>query len=185
MRFQSGVSSMNREYTGSEHVGPRPIFVGDWVLPSDQKAYNVQFNTKAFVQVPRPVRDPVTGVITGGSVGLESGFNYWSNPPQFLSTPELSIMKNIVFSKDSRRYFQIRLETYNTLNHHDWSGRNMSAQFRNPNDLTITNYPTPIAAALGIVNSNGQPQNGGDFGFGSLNGNGNPRTMQATLKLYF
>ena len=47
-----------------------------------------------------------------------------SNPTIFWSSPELTMMKNVPFSKDGRRYVQIRLETYNTLNHHDWTGRN-------------------------------------------------------------
>ena len=59
------------------------------------------------------------------SVGLECGTAYMSNPATFWSSPEITIMKNVPFSKDGRRYVQLRLETYNMLNHHDWSGRAM------------------------------------------------------------
>jgi hypothetical protein len=165
--YRSGVSNQNLEFTGQPSYGPRPVIVADWVLPSDQKTTFTQFNTAAIAPASKP------------SVGRESGFNYWSNPPIFLTSADLSIMKNVPFSKDGRRYVQFRLETYNMLNHHDWTGRSMNAQFASPTDLTITNLPTSIANAKGLTT------NGGTFGFGSLSGAASPRTLQATLKIYF
>ncbi len=86
-------------------------------------------------------------------------------------------MKNVVFSKDSKRYVQIRAETYNLLNHHDYTGRSTSATFRSPTDLTLTNLPDAVVGTGAA--------NGGRFGFGALSGAANPRRMQVALKIYF
>ena len=165
--FSSGVSNQNLEYTGQASYGPRPVFVGNWYESRDQRSTYSQFNTQAFIPASRP------------SVGRESGFNQWSDPARFLATPELSMMKNVMFSKDNRRYVQFRLETYNLLNHHDWLNRNYTATFTSPTDMTLTNLPTSVASKLGMT------RNGGQFGFGSLSGAANPRTMQATLRVIF
>jgi hypothetical protein len=74
------------------------------------------------------------------------------------------------------------LETYNTLNHHDYNGRNLSPQLYSPTDNRITNLPVGIST---ILNSSGGSVNGGRFGFGALTGAQGPRTMQMALKIYF
>ena len=70
--YSTGVSNQNRQFTGQERYGPRPVFIADWRIPKDKQTEFTQFNTAAFVPAPK------------GSVGRESGFYYWSNPPQFL-----------------------------------------------------------------------------------------------------
>jgi hypothetical protein len=156
---------VNRYFTGSERYGPRPVFIDDWKLPKDQMNEFVQFNTKSFIPASRP------------SVGREAGFYYWDNPGTFWSSPEITFFKNIPFSGDSKRYVQLRAETYNLLNHHDYTGRNTSASFKNPTNLTITNLPDAIVGTA--------VTNGGRFGFGALNGAASPRRMQVALKIYF
>lgn len=155
----SGIANQNLELCGTQDYQPRIYVISPWV--ANQKAEVAQFKTNAFLPPVKP------------SQGLESGFYYWSNPAIFLSSPEVTMMKNIVFSKDSRRYFQLRLETYNAMNHHDWTGRGMSATFVSPTNATITNMPW------------GTPTGTTRFGFGALSGAASPRTVQASLKLYF
>jgi hypothetical protein len=117
------------------------------------------------------------------SVGLESGLNYWSQPTTFWSSPEITLMKNVPFSKDGRRYVQLRLETYNMLNHHDFTGRSMSPNFWSPTDLRITNLPTGIST---MVNpTTGAAMDGGRFGYGALSGAASPRRVQISLKINF
>jgi len=162
--FSSGVSNQNRQWTGQETYGPRPI-IGNWRLPSGKMDEYHQFDTSAIF----PAKIP--------SVGLESGpSGYWSNPATFLSSPEVVFNKNVVFSKDGRRYVQLRLETFNLLNHHDYTGRAMSATFRTPTDLTLTNLPLGISPVS---------SNGGRFGFGALSGAASPRRVQLSFKIYF
>jgi hypothetical protein len=168
--FSGGVSNQNRQWTGQETYGPRPI-IGDWRMPADKMNDYQQFNVAAI----QPAKIP--------SVGLESGpSGYWSSPITFLSSPEISFNKNVVFSQDGKRYVQLRVETFNLLNHHDYTGRNMGATFKSPTDLTLTNLPTAIATQL----AGGVPTTaGGRFGFGALNGAASPRRLQVSFKIYF
>jgi hypothetical protein len=93
------------------------------------------------------------------------------------------MMKNVRFSKDGRRYVQLRLETYNALNHHDYTGRNLTPNFYSTTDLRITNLPTGIST---MVNpTTGAPMDGGRFGYGALNGAANPRRVQLGIKIIF
>jgi hypothetical protein len=161
----TGVSSLARVYTGSDRYGPRPLIFGNWQLPSSQMNELQQFNVGAIQPAIKP------------SIGLDSGQGYWSNPGTFWSSPELTLFKNFPYSHDnSRRYIQLRLETYNTFNHHDYTGRNMGATFRSATDFTLTNLPIGVST---ISN------NGGRFGFGALNGAASPRRVQLSLKVYF
>jgi hypothetical protein len=89
----------------------------------------------------------------------------------------------VPFSKDGRRYVQLRLETYNALNHHDYNGRSMSPNFWSTTDLRITNLPTGISTFTNP--STGAAMNGGRFGYGTLSGAQSPRRVQIALKIYF
>jgi hypothetical protein len=172
--FLNDASNINQRWTGNPDYGPRPI-LGNWRLNSSQvNEYNA-FNVNAI------------GVPLGGpahpSVGLESGFGYWSNPTTFWSNTQMSMMKNIMFSRDnSRRYLQLRLETYNVGNGHDFNGYNTTAQFYSPADLRLSNLPQGIST---ITNSSGGSINGGRFGFGAKTGTQQTRTLQAAVKIYF
>jgi hypothetical protein len=171
--FNQDGSNITQRWTGSNDYGPRALIVGDW-RSSVTNEYN-QFNTAA-IQMP-------LGGPANPSVGLESGTGYWSNPATFLSSIQTTMMKNIPFSKDGRRFVQLRLETYNTLNHHDWTGRNMTPQFYSPVDMRLSNLPAGISTLTNP--SNGTSINGGRFGYGALTGANSPRTMQMALKVYF
>jgi hypothetical protein len=162
--------NVNRYYTGQENFGPRPYIMGDWRLATKDEYH--QFNTNA-----------IQPAVIHGSVGLESGLGYWSNPNTFFSSPEITMMKNVPFSKDGRRYVQLRLETYNMLNHHDYTGRSMSPTFNSPTDLTLRNLPTGISTLTNP--STGAPIDGGRFGYGALSGAASPRRVQIAIKIYF
>lgn len=165
--FQNDSSNINQRWTGNPDYGPRPLIVGNWRAsrPNEMAA----FNTGA-IQVP-------LGGPAHPSVGLESGFSYWNNPTTFWSNPQTTMMKNIMFSKDNnRRYLQIRLETYNTFNCHEYNGYNTTATFNSPANLTLVNLPVGIGPANA---------NGGRYGFGAKTGTNATRTMQAAVKIYF
>jgi hypothetical protein len=167
--YTNDSSNIAARWTGQPNQGPRPIVL-DWRLAGQTDDYH-QFNTTAVLPANRP------------SVGLDSGFAYWSNPTTFLSSPEITMMKNVRFSKDGRRYVQLRLETYNALNHHDYTGRNLTPNFYSTTDLRITNLPTGIST---MVNpTTGAPMDGGRFGYGALNGAANPRRVQLGIKIIF
>jgi hypothetical protein len=117
------------------------------------------------------------------SVGLEDGIGYMSNPATFPSSPQIAMLKNVPFTKDGKRYFQFRLEAYNALNHHDYTGRNLTPNYWSPTDLALTNLPTGISTMTNP--SNGTSMNGGRFGFGALTGAASPRRVQLGIKLFF
>jgi hypothetical protein len=166
--FQNDSSNIAQRWTGNPDYGARPV-VGNWRLPSNQVTDMTAFNTGA-IQVP-------LGGPAHPSVGLESGFNYWNNPTVFWSNVQTTMMKNIMFSKDNNhRYLQLRLETYNTFNHHDYNGYNLTGTFNSPANLTLVNLPYGIGPANA---------NGGRYGFGAKTGTNATRTMQAAVKIYF
>ena len=172
--FQNGASAgMGNLYTGQPSLGPRP-YVTNWKLSGDQMDEFTQWNVGAIIPAVK------------GSVGLESGQNYWSNPATFWSSPEMALMKNVPFSKDGRRYLQFRLETYNTMNHHDYTGRGNSVTFYSPTDLRITNLPDGSTNPMAYINpTTGVQSTGGRFGVGALSGAASPRRTQLSLKIYF
>ncbi len=53
----------------------------------------------------------------------------------------------------------------------------LQKQFYSPANLTLTDLPDAVV--------NYATPNGGRFGFGALNGDNNPRRLQAALKIYF
>lgn len=156
--YSSGVSNLARQWTGNEEWGPRP-YVTQWKLsnPTDLQHFNVNAIQPAVIP----------------SVGLESGLGYLSAPTTFFSSPEMTLMKNVVYSQDNRRYVQLRLEAFNAFNHHDYTGIGTNASFASPTNLTLTNLP------LGV------PGGSTRFGFGALSGAAAGRRLQISLKIYF
>ena len=77
--------------------------------------------------------------------------------------------------KSESRYFQLRLEFYNILNHTQWSFVNV----------------TPTFDATGKLTNLAGTSGGGRYGFGALNtvrtaaGAGGPRQIQLGGKFYF
>jgi hypothetical protein len=77
---------------------------------------------------------------------------------------------------------QLRLETYNAFNHHDWTGIAATPQYVSPTNLTLSNLPLGIST---LTNSTGAIVSGGRFGYGALTGAASPRRTQLSLKIYF
>jgi len=163
--------------TGDPDYGPRPVFTSNPI--SSNRSLLQWFNTGSFVQAPK------------GSHGIDSGIGYLEGPGQ--NNFDLVLQKNIPFSRDSKRYFQFRLEGYNALNKTQWSGINTSATFGAASSSTVgqalasttlINLPTAIAAQGPTPGTNG-----GTFGFGAANGvrsnGGSNRVVQLGLKAYF
>jgi hypothetical protein len=170
--FMNDGSNIAQRWTGNPDYGPRVVFSGSLAPPNGANSYQA-INVNAITVGPGGPATP--------SVGLESGFNQFSNPTDFWSNIQMTFMKNIMFSKDNnRRYFQIRLETYNTFNCHEYNGVNSGAQFYSPDTpaqmAELTNLPVGISTIT---------QNGGRFGFGALTGSNQTRTLQAAIKIYF
>jgi hypothetical protein len=168
--YSNDGSNINLRWTGQNTLGPRPYILGDWRLSSGKDSYH-QFNTSVVLPAVIP------------SVGLESGLNYLSNPTALWSTPEITMMKNVPFSKDGRRYVQLRLETYNAFNHHDYNGLALTPNFYSTTNLTVTNLPAGVSTFVDPVKSTAV--NGGRFGYGTLTGAQSPRRVQISAKIIF
>jgi hypothetical protein len=154
----SGVSSttLNREITGSETIGPRPALTGSINLaPGDRTMYS-WFNTSVVQPAVK------------GSQGADSALRPLRGPG--VNNFDLSLFKNIPFTHNEVRHIQLRCEAFNALNHTQWSGINTSAIFNTTGQLT--NLPTALGG-------------GGRFGFGALNGVRSARIIQLAAKLYF
>ena len=155
----SGVASatLNREITGSETIGPRPILTGPINMsPGDRNLY-AWFNTS----VVQPALK--------GSYGEDSAVRPLRGPGT--NDFDLSLFKNIPFWHGEGRYVQLRCESYNAFNHTQGSGLNTSATFNAAG--VLTNLPTALGGG------------GGRFGFGSINGFRSARIIQLAVKLYF
>ena len=104
-----------------------------------------------------------------GSIGADSGSGAFNGLGY--RNWDASMAKRFLLGGDSRRFVQIRFETYNVFNHTEWSGVNLIPTF-SPTTGAITNLPT-----------NG----GGIFGYGALNTvrAGSARTVQLGARLVF
>jgi hypothetical protein len=117
-----GISTTNGEdITGSPDLSPRPLMLGNPVLPKSQRTFAHWFNTAAF------------GLPPVGSIG--------NAPPYQFRGPGLNNWNISVF-KDfpvyERMRLQFRSEFYNAFNHTQFSSVNTSAQF-NPTTGAETN----------------------------------------------
>jgi len=152
-----GSAQVNRELTGSETIGPRPVLTGNPNLsPGDRTVY-------AWINTT------VVGAPVKGSRGADSALRQFRGPGT--NNFDLSLFKNIPYSKGEGRYIQLRCETFNGLNHTQWSGVNTTATFNAAG--AITNLPTALGGG------------GGRYGFGAVNGVRSARIIQLAAKLYF
>jgi hypothetical protein len=170
--FSSDGSNIAARWTGNPDYGPR-ITINSAALHQVASGLDptyAAFNTAALIVPPGGVANP--------SYGLETGFNQFSNPTNFWSNIQTTMMKNVMFSKDNnRRYLQFRVETYNTFNCHEYNGVVNGGQWMSPAQPTIiTNLPIGVSTIT---------QNGGRFGFGALTGSANTRSLQVAIKIYF
>jgi hypothetical protein len=150
-------TTLNREITGSETIGPRPVLTANPNLsPGDRNIY-AWFNTAVVLPAVR------------GSQGTDSALRPLRGPG--VNDFDLSLFKNIYYAHGEGRYIQLRCESFNALNKTQWSGVNTSAIF-NAAGL-ITNLPTAEGGG------------GGRFGFGAANAVRSARIIQLAAKFYF
>ena len=109
---------------------------------------------------------------------------YLRNPG--IHNQDLSVFKNIPLGGEGKRYLQFRMEAFNVLNMHQFSGYNLStnvvngagqtgnAIFSNFTGLSVTNNVRP-AGSTSVL---------GTY-FGEYNGARDMRIIQLAVKLYF
>ena len=157
----TGVSNLNQRITGVQDVAPRVVMTCEPNLgTSGQRTIYNWVNSSCFS--PASV----------GSWAMDSSLNYIRRPG--MNNWDMSLFKNIKFSSNESRYIQLRLESFNTFNHAQFSDFNRTITFKAINDSTITNLPSATNR----------------FGFGALNtiravGAGGPRVLQIAAKIYF
>jgi hypothetical protein len=147
-RFWSGppATITSNGNPGTLGGGVRANYVGGDVVPSSRSELDY-FNVFAFGR-------PAEGTL--GNMGRNTlrlpGINQW----------DVSLFKNTKLTE--RVNFQLRFETFNTLNHTQWSGVNTGLSLPNPNSV-------PTAATRGT--------------FGQVNSTRDPRNIQIGAKLLF
>ena len=104
-----------------------------------------------------------------GSSGVDSAFRPLRGPG--VNNFDLSLFKNIQYARSEGRYIQLRFETFNALNHTQWSAVNTSAIFNSAG--VLTNLPTALGGG------------GGRFGFGATSTARSARIIQLAAKFYF
>jgi hypothetical protein len=162
-----GTTTLNEEMTGNADWAARPTITCNPNLSRGSRTMYEYINTSCFS--PAHV----------GSTGMDSDLRPFRGPG--INNFNTSFFKNFQFGKSEQRYLQLRMETYNTLNHTQWGGavsNNYEAAGFNDNPTfnaagQITNLPSAVGGG------------GGRFGFGALNAPRAPRTLQLGLKIYF
>jgi hypothetical protein len=151
-----GVSQtvQNQEYTGSADIQPRATLLCN---PTDG-------GPKTQAQF---IDTTCIGPGLKGSIGADSGSGAFKGLGY--RNWDASIMKKFALGSDSRRSLQMRFETYNTFNHTEWSGINLTPTF-NQATGAITNLPST---------------GGGIFGYGTLNAVRPARTVQLGARVVF
>ena len=129
--------------------GSRPLMVASPTLPNDQRTVNTWFNTAAFKE---PTAIAPSSCTTAGCPALTIA-NIGDMPATSLRGPGVnnwnaSVFKN--FQVKERLNFQLRMETYNTFNHTQFSGVGTSVQY----DATGANK----TAAFGTITSARDPR---------------------------
>jgi len=167
-RFESGqpygvswsVSGIgNRNITGSDTEGSRPIITGDPGSGHTSDPYRMIANVFAPAQL--------------GSIGLESGRNYLNRAP--LNSLDLSLQKSFpIFG--GHRALRVRLDAFNALNHTQFDMVGSNIQFTSLTNLTPTNLPYDANGNFIPANRNG---------FGAVTSVRSPRVLQLLARFDF
>jgi hypothetical protein len=142
--------------TGSNTEGARIGVVGNPNTGSDDP-YN-RLNAAAFT--PPKV----------GSIGLESGVNYLTNPG--INNWDMSIQKTLSIKERTR--LQFRIDAFNVFNHTQFSGINSTLTFASITNPTPTNLYFKPDGTVNNIN-----------GFGTVNGARDPRILQTVIRIQF
>ena len=150
----TGASGVN--ITGSTTEGARVYILGNPNTGSNNP-YN---RLNAAMVAPPQV----------GSIGLESGVNYLTGPG--INNWDISLQKE--FSVKERARLQLRVDTFNTFNHTQFSGINSTITYASLTNLTPTNLYLKADGTVNNIN-----------GFGTVNGARDPRILQLVVRLQF
>jgi hypothetical protein len=145
----------NAQLTGSFTEAARIGLIGDPKGTSDPYR---RLNPAAFV-APTP-----------GSLGLESGLRFVTNPG--INNWNLSLQKS--FAVAERLHMQLRLDTFNTFNHPQFSAINSTLNFASLTNPVPTNLPYDANGKL--VNPNG---------FGTVSTSRDARVLQTAVRIQF
>jgi hypothetical protein len=118
-QFQSGAplgatmtTTNGEDITGTASLSPRVNLIANPVLPKSQRTFNENFNTAALAL-------PAVGTLG------DAAMTFFRGPG--LENWALSLLKN--FTLYERLHFQIRVATFNTFNHTNFTTVNTAAQF--------------------------------------------------------
>jgi hypothetical protein len=145
----------NAQITGSFTEGARIVLVGN---PQGSGGPYNQLNPAAFA-APKP-----------GSLGLESGLRYVTNPP--INNWNMSLQKNVTVAEKVR--MQFRVDAFNAFNHPQFSALNSTLNFASLSNPVPTNLAYDSTGKL--VNPNG---------FGTVRTSRDGRVLQTAVRLTF
>jgi hypothetical protein len=136
-QFQSGAplgitmtTNTGEDITGTTSLSPRVNLVADPVLPKSQRTFNKNFNTAALAL-------PAVGTLgdAAPNVFRGPGIENW----------DLSLLKNFVLYE--RLHFQLRVATFNTFNHTQFTTVNTAAEFNATTGAQMNNKLGTFTAA--------------------------------------
>ena len=149
---------LNQEITGSADIAPRAVLSCN---PITSGPHTVQdyINTTCLA----PASKGSIGADSGSGALRGLGYRNW----------DAAMMKRFYLGKDQKRSLAFRFETYNTFNHTEWSGINLTPTF-NQSTGAITNFQSYVPG-----------QGGGYNGYGALNAVRAARTVQLGARFTF
>jgi carboxypeptidase family protein/TonB-dependent receptor-like protein len=145
----------NAQITGSFTEAARIVLVGN---PQGSGGPYNQLNAAAFA-APKP-----------GSLGLESGLRYVTNPP--INNWNMSLQKNVTVAEKVR--MQFRVDAFNVFNHPQFSAINSTLNFASLTNPVPTNLAYDSTGKL--VNPNG---------FGTVRTSRDGRVLQTAVRIQF
>jgi len=161
--YQSNGGNVN--LTGSPDWGSRVTLLDGLGSGCSDNQY-AQFN---FAAIKPP---------TFGSLGMESGRNYMRGC--MTRNVDMSLVRRIRVTRSERYRAELRADVFNALNTVDINGRNTTAQFTSPTNLTMVNSQFNADGSLNA--SRLQPKNAG---FGAANSARGLRNIQLQLRFQF
>jgi hypothetical protein len=145
----------NQQITGSFTEAARIVLLGD---PKGSGGPYNQLNPAAFA-APKP-----------GSLGLESGLRYVTNPG--IKNFDMSLQRNVTVAEKVR--MQFRVDAFNAFNHPQFSAINSTLNFQSLSNPVPTNLPYDSSGNL--VNRNG---------FGTVSTSRDARVLQTAVRIQF
>jgi hypothetical protein len=111
-----------------------------------------------------------------GSLGLESGVRYVTNPG--IHNFDMSLQRSIAVAE--RVKMQFRVDAFNVFNHPQFSGVNSTLNYQSPAGTPALSNPVPTNLAF---DSNGNLVNAN--GFGTVNASRDGRVLQTAIRIQF